>query len=130
MAWSVPGRLLALMLAAVLALAGGETLIAKGMKTVGDLPGRWTAQVMAVLGNGWIWAGGGLLLLHLALYMAALGKSDLSLVLPLTALSYPLTALLASYTLGEHVGLTRWVGTALITAGVAVAGLGESLAPR
>jgi drug/metabolite transporter (DMT)-like permease len=123
MPWNEQGRMIALMLAAVVALAAGEVLLAKGMRAAPGGEGGWTAQVVGVLASPWIWAGAGLLLIHLVLYMAALGKADLSFVLPLTAASYPLTTLLSRYYLNEHVGTSRWIGIALITVGVAVVGL-------
>jgi drug/metabolite transporter (DMT)-like permease len=121
---------LLIMLVAVLALAVGETLLAKGMKQVGRIEGGWAAQCVAVMRNGWIWAGGALLVLHLGLYMVALSGADLSFALPLTAASYPLAALLAKYYLHEGVGPTRWVGTLLITAGVAIVAFSDTGAHR
>ena len=61
--------------------------------------------------------------------MIALSGSDLSFALPLTAASYPLAALLAKYYLHENVGTVRWIGTFLITLGVALVVLGDT-APR
>jgi drug/metabolite transporter (DMT)-like permease len=113
-------RILLIMLAAVLALAVGETALSKGMKQVGRIDGGWVAQVMAVARNGWVGAGLALLLGHLALYMLALKGADLSFALPLTALSYPLSALLARAYLREDVGSMRWLGTLVITVGVAI----------
>lgn len=124
------GRVLLILLVAVLALAGGETLLARGMKGTEGEEIRWTETVARVIRSPYIWAGAGLLLLHLILYMVALGKADLSFALPMTALSYPLTALLAQAFLAERVGPTRWLGTALIAAGVAVVGIGEALGRR
>ena len=124
------GRILLIMLAAVVALAIGETGLSKGMKQVGHAPGGWRAQGAATLRNGWVWAGGLLLLLHVGLYMAALREADLSLALPLTAASYPLAALLARFYLHEPVHPARWLGIALITVGVAIVGLGEATANR
>ncbi len=120
------GRILLTMLVAVLALAVGETLLAKGMKRAGGTDEGWRAEVVAVLSSGWIWAGCGLLVVHLGLYMLALSRADLSFALPLTAGSYPLAALLAKYYLHENVGVTRWVGTFLITVGVAIVAFGDS----
>jgi drug/metabolite transporter (DMT)-like permease len=124
------GRVLLILLLAVVALAGGETLLARGMKGTEGEGIRWTETVVRVVRSRWIWAGAGLLLLHLILYMVALGKADLSFALPMTALSYPLSALLAQVMLAERVGPTRWLGTLLITAGVAVVGVGEALGRR
>ena len=120
------GRILLIMLAAVVALAVGETLLSKGMKQVGRIEGGWSAQVGGALRDGWIWGGCALLLLHLGLYMLALSGADLSFALPLTAGSYPLAALLAKYYLREDVDAVRWVGTLLITVGVAIVAFGDT----
>jgi drug/metabolite transporter (DMT)-like permease len=119
------GRILLIMLGSVLALAAGETLLSKGMKQAGTVGGGWAAQALAVVRNGWIEIGLILLLSHLGLYMLALKRADLSYALPLTAASYPLAALLARFYLHEHVGIARWAGTIVITAGVAIVALGD-----
>lgn len=124
------GRVLLILLLAVVALAVGETLLARGMKGTEGEGIRWVETLRRVARSPFIWAGAALLLLHLILYMVALGKSDLSYALPMTALSYPLSALLAQMFLAERVGPTRWLGTVLITAGVAVVGIGEALGRR
>ncbi len=51
------GRVLLIMLVAVIALAVGETLLSKGMKQVGRAGGGWLDQTMAVVRNGWVGAG-------------------------------------------------------------------------
>ena len=51
-------------------------------------------------------------------YLTALSWADLTYVLPATALSYVLMALLAKIFLHEDVTLAHWLGIALITAGV------------
>jgi drug/metabolite transporter (DMT)-like permease len=119
------GRILLIMLAAVLALAAGETALAKGMKQTARSDEGWAAQALALVRNGWVAAGLLLLLCHLGLYMLALKRADLSFALPLTAASYPLAALLAQFYLREDVGTVRWIGTLVITAGVAIVALGE-----
>jgi uncharacterized membrane protein len=119
-------KVLAIMLVAVIVLAVGETVLAKGMKQVGNEGGHWTAQVIATLRNVWVWAGAGLLIVHVLLYMTVLSQADLSFALPLTAGSYPLAALLSKTVLHENVGTARWLGTALITLGVAIVSAGEA----
>jgi drug/metabolite transporter (DMT)-like permease len=52
------------------------------------------------------------------LWLAILSWCDLSFVLPLTALSYVLTAFLSIYFLGETISPLRWAGTVLICVGV------------
>jgi transporter family protein len=127
---SSSARILLIMFAAVLALSTGETFLSKGMRQVGHAPRGWMGQAVAVLHNGWVWAGCALLVLHVGLYMAALRDADLSFVLPLTAASYPLAAILAQFVLHETVDPIRWVGTILITVGVAVVGFGGAGSSR
>jgi uncharacterized membrane protein len=123
------GPILLIMLVSVVALAAGETALAKGLKQINRLEGSWAIQAIAVCRNGWIAAGLALLIAHLALYMLALKTADLSYVLPLTAASYPLAALFARFFLHEDVSVSRAVGTLLITAGVAIVVLGEPGGP-
>jgi drug/metabolite transporter (DMT)-like permease len=120
------GRVLLIMMAAVIALSLGETALARGMKQAARDGDGWIAQALAVARNGWIAAGVVLLGLHLVLYLLALRGADLSFALPLTAASYPLSALLARFYLREEVGTARWVGTLIITAGVAIVAFSEA----
>jgi drug/metabolite transporter (DMT)-like permease len=120
------GRILLIMLAAVVALTLGETALAKGMKQTIREGGDWIAQALAIARNGWVVAGVVLLGLHLGLYLLALRRADLSFALPLTAASYPLSALMARFYLREDVGTARWFGTLLITAGVAIVAFSEA----
>jgi drug/metabolite transporter (DMT)-like permease len=119
------GRILIIMLIAVVALAVGETLLSKGMKQAGRGGDGWAQLAAGVIRSGWIWSGLILLIIHVGLYMLALKGADLSLALPLTAASYPLAALLARFYLREDVGTSRWIGTLVITAGVAIVALGD-----
>ena len=124
------GRVLLIMLAAVLALTLGETALAKGVKQAGHIERGRAAQVVAVVLNRWVVAGSVLLVVHLGLYLLALRRSDLSFALPLTAASYPLSALMARFYLREDVGTVRWLGTLLITVGVAIVALSDAAADR
>jgi uncharacterized membrane protein len=118
-------KLVLIMTFAVASLAIGETLIAKGMRQTGQIVGV-VAWVRAAVTNGWVVAGALLLALHLALYAIALSGADLSLIMPITAASYPLGALLARFFLHEEVNVARWLGTAIIAVGVAVVAWGEA----
>lgn len=121
-------QVIVLMLAAVVALSAGEALLARGMKQSAAPAGSLWAQVRAVVQSAHVIGGVGLLVVYLVLSMLALRTADLSYVLPLTALSYPLGALLAQVYLHEPVNLTRWLGTLVITLGVAIVGFGEASA--
>jgi uncharacterized membrane protein len=117
-------KMVVIMVLAVITLALGEATIARGMKQAGAA--NWWAFARSALSNGWVVAGGLLLALHLLIYATALSKADLSFVMPITAASYPLGTLLARFFLREEVSLARWVGTAVITVGVAVVAWGEA----
>jgi uncharacterized membrane protein len=107
----------------------GDSLLARGMKELGavslhNLPGL----LLAVL-NPWVTAGILLLLAFFASYMSALSWADLTYVLPATSIGYVLVALVAHYGFHEEVSLTRWLGIALIAAGVGIVAAGPSLTP-
>src|ERR1051326_3211794 len=101
-------QIIGLMLAAVVALSVGEALLARGMRQTGVLPGGGWAQARAVGRSAHVWGGVVLLAVYLVLSMLALRTADLSYVLPMTALSYPLGALLAQMYLHEPVSAVRW----------------------
>jgi drug/metabolite transporter (DMT)-like permease len=61
-----------------------------------------------------------LLILWLLTRMILLSRSDLSYVLPATAVGYVLTAIFAVAFLKESLSPYRWAGTLLIFAGVAL----------
>ncbi|HZQ51787.1 MAG TPA: hypothetical protein VFB14_06295 [Bryobacteraceae bacterium] len=63
-----------------------------------------------------------LLILATLTRMALLSLADLSLVLPLTAAGYILSALLGKFLLSEQVTFERWVGVLLIFLGTVVVG--------
>jgi drug/metabolite transporter (DMT)-like permease len=64
----------------------------------------------------------GILMLILAVFtrLALLSVADLSFVLPMTAAGYIVSVLLGKFFLGEQVDSTRWLGTFLVFAGVAL----------
>ncbi|HEY3741909.1 MAG TPA: hypothetical protein VGL53_18790 [Bryobacteraceae bacterium] len=68
----------------------------------------------------WLVPGIGLLILWMLTRMALLGWADLTYVLPVTALGYVLSTVLAAMFLGERVDGRRWAGTILIVLGTAL----------
>jgi uncharacterized membrane protein len=70
----------------------------------------------------WLIPGIALLILWMLARMTLLGWADLSFVLPVTAIGYVLSTVLAVLFLGESVGPIRWAGTALITLGTILVG--------
>lgn len=114
-------KTVAVMVLAAVFGAVGDMMLSKGMKEIGDVSLRLSALpqvVRQVLASRAILAGVGFLTLFFVLWLAVLSWADLSVALPLTALSYVVGAFLAKYCLNEEICLSRWVGTMLICAGV------------
>ena len=61
-----------------------------------------------------------------ASYLTALSWADLTFVLPATSLGNVVIALLSKFWLHEQISLSRWIGIALITAGVGFVTQGPS----
>ena len=112
-------KVFAVMLAAVVLAAIGEALAAKGMKAV-DTGQGLSAQIGTALRDWHVWAGIGLMGGYVLLYVYTLALAELNIVLPLSAASYLIGALLSRFYLHEDVKPARWIGTAIIIAGVLV----------
>jgi drug/metabolite transporter (DMT)-like permease len=109
------------MVVAAMLGALGDMFLSKGMKEIGDVTVRLASLpqlVGQILSSRRVLAGMGLLSLFFVLWLAVLSWSDLSVALPLTALSYVFGAFLAQHCLGEHLCVTRWAGTVMICLGV------------
>ena len=117
-------RVVGLIQLATLAVSVGEALLAKGMKQTNQSSPELFAQLRAML-NPAVISGTLLMAAYFILYMLALKHADLSFVLPFTAISYLLGAVLAKYFLHETVTPSRWIGALIITLGVVVVGFGE-----
>ena len=74
--------------------------------------------LLTALLNPWIITGILLLICFFGTYLTALSWADLTYVLPATAISYVIMALLEQQVLHEHVTARRWIGIALVTLGV------------
>ena len=117
-------KTLALVLVAVLVGGAGHVMLAKAMRPLGDLTeapsGRVGGMVGRALANPWLIAGVALQALFFFMYLALLTRADVSQILPITALDYIVVAVLAQAFLAEPVTGARWLGIALIVAGVAL----------
>ena len=122
-------RAVGVILLATLAVSVGEALLAKGMKQTNSVTGNLWMQIRGVL-NPAVLFGTMLMTAYFILYMLALKWADISFVLPFTALSYLIVALLAKFYLHEIVTPSRWLGVAIIMLGVVVVGLGEGGNPK
>ncbi len=112
----------------IMVLAGplGNTMLAKGMKSVGAVSFSSASVVLATLGrilsSGTIWLGIALMITFFAAYSLVLSWADYSYVQPASAIAYAVVAILGVVVLGESVSPIRWLGIAVICLGVVVVG--------
>jgi drug/metabolite transporter (DMT)-like permease len=104
----------------------GDSLLARGMKDLGGVSLHNLSSLILAILNPWVACGILLLLAFFASYMSALSWADLTYVLPATSLGYVLVSLVARFGFHEAVPSTRWLGIALITAGVGFVAAGPS----
>ncbi len=113
---------------AAVSAAVGETMLSYAMKRTGQLsltdPSHWSGLIVSIVRNPYIFAGVVFLAVYFFLYLIALSWADLSFVLPLTAISYIVAALLARLFLNEEVTWLRWAGTIIITLGIVFIAIG------
>jgi drug/metabolite transporter (DMT)-like permease len=109
---------------------GGELCVARAMKAVGEVkdfrPSALLGLIPRVLRVPWMWAGVALMATAFFSLLAVLSKENVSLVVPVTALSYGAGALGGKLFLGEKVTPRRWAGVLLVCAGVALVVVGRS----
>jgi drug/metabolite transporter (DMT)-like permease len=115
-------KTLALILIAGLLGGTGHVMLAKGMKTIGDLTEAPTSRLGGMVGravtNPWVLLGVLLQASFFFLYLTLLSRADVSQVLPMTAFDYIVVALLAQLLLAEVVTPARWMGIGFIVLGV------------
>ena len=104
----------------------GDSLLARGMKDLGGVSLHNLSSLILAIFDPWVAGGILLLLAFFASYMSALSWADLTYVLPATSLGYVLVALAARFGFHEAISPTRWLGIALITAGVGFVAAGPS----
>jgi uncharacterized membrane protein len=109
--------------------AAGDSLLDRGMKNLGSVSLHNLSRLVVAVLNPSVTAGILLLLAFFACYMSALSWADLTYVLPATSLGYVLVALVARFGFHEQISPTRWLGIALIAAGVGFVAAGPSVTP-
>jgi drug/metabolite transporter (DMT)-like permease len=107
----------------------GDSLLARGMKELGNVSLHNLSGLLLAILNPWVALGILFLLTFFACYMSALSWADLTYVLPATSLGYVLVALIAHFSFHEEISPTRWLGIALIAAGVGFVAAGPSVTP-
>jgi len=108
---------------------GGELCVSRAMKVVGEVkdfrPTALIGVAIRALRVSWMWIG--LTLMGTAFFslLAALSVENVSLVVPVTALSYSAGALGGKFFLGEQVTRKRWTGVLLVCVGVTLVIIGR-----
>ena len=101
---------------------GGELCVSRAMKTVGEVkdfrPAALVRVILRALRVSWMWLGLGLMTTAFFSLLAMLSIENVSLVVPVTALSYGAGALGGKFFLGERVTPRRWAGIFLVCIGV------------
>lgn len=122
-------RSVMLFAAFILCSTGGEIIITRGMKIVGEPARLRPREILSFLGravtNVWFWTGIPLLAASFYLLLLLLSWEPISLVIPASALNpYVFGTLAAKYILGEQISPARWAGVTLVCAGVTLVALG------
>ncbi len=110
--------------------AAGDSLLARGMKQSGSVSPHDLSSLILTILNPWVVAGIILLLGFFASYTSALSWADLTYVLPASSLGYVLVAFAGRFVFHEQISVTRWLGIAMITAGVGFVAVGPAVTPK
>jgi drug/metabolite transporter (DMT)-like permease len=108
---------------------GGELCISRAMKSVGEVksfsPAALVDVIRRALRVSWMWIGLTMMATAFFSLLAVLSIENVSLVVPVTALSYAAGAFGGKLFLGEQVTPRRWTGVLLVCIGVALVILGR-----
>ena len=115
-------RVLVAMTIAAVAAAFGQIFVRQGMQQVGSLEQYAPMALLSYFSqaaiNPYVMIGTVLNAVFYALFLAALSWTDVTVVLPMTALEFGMAAILAVMILKEAVPTLRWAGIVLIIVGV------------
>lgn len=117
---------LAILCVALTAIA--QLLLKMGMSSPAiqrAMAGSVTSVYLLAITNPLIWAGMLFFAASAGLWLLVLGKLDVSMAYPLTALGLVATTLAGIFLLGEVVSMAKLIGIALILAGVLVLAAGK-----
>ncbi|NDD30108.1 MAG: hypothetical protein EB084_17770 [Proteobacteria bacterium] len=120
-------RTLTFVLIAVVGATFGDTLLSIGMRRVGELGASDVRSVATyfwrALTHPYVAGGIACMSIYFFTWLVVLSEADLSLALPLTALTFVLGTVLARWWLHETVTPARWFGTGVIAIGVVIVAL-------
>src|SRR5437667_7033164 len=124
-------KVLTILLIALVLEAVGVVFLSHGLRQIGEPEKIVATEVLRLIRRGFmnpnILIGVALETVFFGALLYLLSQRDVSLIWPLTALGFVLTALAAKFILREEVHWTRWVGVALIVMGAALVSFSEKL---
>jgi len=127
-------KVLIVLLIALVLEAVGVVFLSRGLKQIGEVEKLTATEVFRVVRRGAvnpsILLGVALETIFFGALLYLLSQRDVSLIWPLTALGFVLTAVAAKFILHENIHWTRWIGVALIVIGAALVSYSEKLKPR
>lgn len=113
----------------IVAGTGGELCVTRAMKAIGEVKDFRPVALMSIftraLRVSWMWIGLSLMGTAFFALLAVLSMENVSLVVPVTALSYAAGALGGKFFLGEQVTPRRWMGVLLVCVGVTLVIIGR-----
>ncbi len=116
-------KLLLILLFGLVCESAGVVLLKKGILHIGGANSYAVAEILRVMKAGavnpQILLGVFFEAVFFGCLLVLMGKSDISFLWPLTALSFVFATFAAIWFLGESVSPVRWIGVALIMAGAA-----------
>lgn len=110
-----------LILVVILANVIGNVALSYGMRETGVIVSISPLDYLRAFAKPWIITGVVVLAIWMITDLALLSRADLSFVLPVTASTYVLIALLGHFWLGERISGLRWLGIIAISFGVLLA---------
>jgi len=124
-------RVLIVLLLALVLEAVGVVFLSRGLKQIGEPEKLTVGEVARVIRRGAVNPNILLGVLLETIFFGALlyllSQRDVSLIWPLTALGFALTAIAAKFILHEEIHWTRWMGVALIVVGAALVSYSEKM---
>ena len=122
-------KILIILIFALCVEAVGVVFLSKGLKQIGEVQSVTAREIGRIIAKG---ATNPSVLLGVALEAAFFGallyllsQRDVSLIWPLTALGFLITALAAKLILKEEVSAVRWAGILLIVTGASLVSYSE-----
>ena len=124
-------KVLSVLLIALVLEAVGVVFLSRGLKQIGEVEKLTAAELARVIRRGAvnpsILLGVALETIFFGALLYLLSQRDVSLIWPLTALGFVLTAIAAKFILHEDIHWTRWMGVALIVIGAALVSYSEKI---